>query len=825
MSALSGLQPMAQTAWSVTVTAAVVSLATVWAWPIYDSPQAAWVAIAGFVTAALIALASAAWRWRWFVTAFVAVLAYLVLAVLVAMPSVWSDSRRALSALPDAAVGVVTGWKRLATVELPAGTYQAVLVPLLVTVFAGSLVALLFALRGGAAGGFAAAPLVAMAAFGPAFGEPDAGANAQLGALTVPAARHVALAVAVVGLILTWLVARSRLERASALRAARSRASTVRQAGVSIAVALRRQVSAAALAVVAIAAGVAVSGASDHFGPRTALRETVEPVVMLAAQPSPLSAYRAYFEDKSFDAPVLRIEGATAEARLRIATLDTYDGITFHVSEASSNSRFAREPGVQEADLTITIEDGFSGVWVPVVTTEGGAPRFSGARAQELEDAYYASGGLNGAVVVTDDAANGVGLLPGDSYQISAPTFPDSTDSFARSTGGEPLVTATQYPSLAAWVDSQELGRTGADLLELVQRLRARGYVSHASVDSPQADAWQRVLSGYEFEASRPGHGAARIDTLFSNLVDQQLRAGAGASDANLVAAVGDDEQFAPAAALLAQYLGFDSRVVIGIRLGTTDEGSPVTACVDVCTGANLTAWVEVRTPAGEWLAIDASPQYANPPIRIRQGEEPPKNPTVPQQQQADVMDPPAAQSDTAVENSTTDEEAPSSPRQVSRTTIVVVASAGMGVLAIVPFLILPLAKVGRRRWRRTAAVPEVSMVGAWAELLDTYADLGIDVPRRLTRGETADILERPDAVLVATIVDRAVFAEHPPTREACDATWQMVDAERRAVLSEQPWSRRLRALLTPTSLLAALRDTHTPHVSTHGLSSVSHVS
>ena len=97
-------------------------------------------------------------------------------------------------------------------------------------------------------------------------------------------------------------------------------------------------------------------------------------------------------------------------------------------------------------------------------------------------------------------------------------------------------------------------------------------------------------------------------------------------------------------------------------------------------------------------------------------------------------------------------------------------------------------------------------MVGAWDELLDTYTDLGMEIPRGLTRAELADVLERPAAATLAAIIDRAVFAEHPPGTEASAATWDILTAERHAVAAEAPLTRRARATITPASFLRTLR-------------------
>ena len=97
-------------------------------------------------------------------------------------------------------------------------------------------------------------------------------------------------------------------------------------------------------------------------------------------------------------------------------------------------------------------------------------------------------------------------------------------------------------------------------------------------------------------------------------------------------------------------------------------------------------------------------------------------------------------------------------------------------------------------------------MVGAWDELLDTYTDLGIHIPRGLTRAELGDVLDRPAAAVLAAAVDTAVFGEHPPGTEASVATWEILTSERRAVAASSPLSRRVHAAMTPASFVRTLR-------------------
>ncbi len=798
-----------QRAWAMGAIILSVGLAVCAAWPIYETTRVIAVAMGGFVIGAGSVIGAKALHWRWWSVPCLALGGYVLTVVPLAEPSAMTDPGRITRATINGVAEIVVGWKQLLTISIPAGSYQGVLIPFFVVILMGVLTATALAIYGGRAAPWAVAPMLAMVVFGALFGSAATGPDVTVGPLTIPAPWHVVVGGLAVMVSAGWLIARARITRSDAVRIARSGASTVRQSRESRALTVRRQLVASLLVIVALGAGVAAAPVATSFGPRTALREGVDPVHMLARQPSPLSGYRQHFTGGGYSAELFSIIGAERVDRIRIATLDSYDGRAFHVGDATESGAFAREPGIQEPDVLITIGSGYTGVWVPLVGTDGGAPRFEGARAEELADAYFASDALDAAVVVTTDSEIGVGLRAGDSYTVGSAFSTGDFSSFASATGHDSLISPEDYPGLADWVEAQGAGRTGTDLAELVTRLRERGYVSHSTLNDGSSTAWIAYLasaSPYVFTPSRSGHSAARIDELFVTMLEQERRAGQRASASLLVAGVGDDEQFATAVALLARYLGFDSRVVIGVRVGVTPEGAGVPSCSDVCTGANVTAWTEVRNADGPWITFDATPQHQIIPTRIKAGERPPENPTEVIQQGSKVLEPPSSQSD-ATESTSPDPPIEPISQSSRAAALVKVLTVALAVgLVMWPLLVFPVAKVMRRRWRRLSEVPEVAMVGAWDELLDTYTDLGIEIPRGLTRAELADVLARPAAVTLADLIDRAVFAEHAPGPEASANTWQILTAERRAVMAEARLVRRARATITPSSFKRTLR-------------------
>lgn len=784
-----------------------VTLATASVWEVYRTPRLILVAAVGAVLGVGVVLLVRALRWRsWMIVPLVA-LGYLVLVVPVAIPSALSSPVGVLRGVRDGVVGIVVGWKQLLTLSLPLGDYQAVLVPFFVLIVVGTAFATSLIAREGTGTAAAAGVVAAMTAFGIVFGGSAASSSLALGVFVLPAPRELLLGVALVLASVLWLVARARLRRAAALRAAQAQSSSVRQGGQALALRIRRQIAGVLLVVVALVAGLAVAPLAQSLVPRQALRDDVDPLLIVRQQPSPLAAYRAWFTDDGLDADLFSVESAGDVDRLRIATLDAYDGDEFRVGTGSSGVRYVRLPGGAAQpgpEVRITIGDGFSGIWLPVPGGLAATPAFEGARAADLADGFYLDASSGSAIQVAT-AGDDHGLLTGDRYTVTAGE--DAAPAgFASEAGTEARISADDYPELAEWVERQGVARTGGGLAELVERLRARGYLSHSVTDGAGSAAWIADLEArapYVFVSSRSGHSAARIESLFADLNDQQQRAGEEAGADSLVAAIGDDEQFAVAGALLARYLGFESRVVLGVRLSSSDLDIPV--CSDTCTGGDLSAWTEVRSPTGGWATLDASPQFQIAPVTITDGEKLPENPTQPDQLQPEPLDAPPAQRD---DSETPDDEVAAGPGwwESLLPVLRVVGTALLAALLLVlPALVLLVAKVVRRRTRRDAAIPEVALVGAWTELVATYVDLGLEVPENGSRTAIADAVGRPRARALAHLVDRAVFAEHLPEQAATDVGWQLVRDERRELVAEIPWTRRLLAALTPASLIRDL--------------------
>lgn len=789
-------------------TAALSAFATVLgvlsAMPIYRTSWVWVVAGVGWLLAFAVVWLGRRFRWGP-LTGVVLLLGCAAVIVPLAVPSALGAGPAALlRGLGDGLAAVALGWKQLLTLALPVGTYQAVLVPLFVVVTGATALIAELGLRGGRAAPFAALPALAPVAFGVVFGASQVSAPLAIGPIGIPAPRELALWAAVCAAGAVWVSWTSGVGRRAALRLGRASQPAARAGGLRRNAATRA-VSALAIVVVALATGAAVVPLID--GDRRVPRDRIDPELVVREQSSPLAGYRSAKRDDRFGQVMFTVEaeGALPE-RLRMAVLDEYDGVDFFVSPGASG-RFARFPSgeavSEEAEVRVGVGEGYDGIWLPLAPPLAAPPEFSGERAAELADAFYVNRDSWAAIAVPE----GRGLRDGDAYAARM-----SAEEPAGLSGGpaqtEPLIDLEALPQLTRWLDAQQLPAGAEGLLEAVERLRERGYLSHSLTDGEGERVWLETVSadyGTKFVPSPGGHSIARVEQLFRQLNEQQEAAGDGADARALVAAIGDDEQFSAAAALIARAMGFESRVVLGVRLGDESHGVPgVPACSDACTGEHLAAWIEVRGEGAGWSSIDVSPQLEAPPTSLDRGEQLPEFPTVPEEVDASESDPPRGTGGESAEE-------PDDPNRDGFAALwPILRFAGLSVLALLllalPILFLPIAKRIRGARRRDAESPEVRAVGAWHELLDGYADLGAEPSGSGGRREIAEELGVPGGDWIAWTVDRAVYARESISEDDAARVQELVGDALAARRAEAGFRTRLRAAYSLRSLVPRSR-------------------
>ncbi|GAA2986369.1 hypothetical protein JOD63_002285 [Microbacterium terrae] len=782
------------------VTAVVAGVA---AWPIYGAGGFVLLAVVCAVVGAGIAAVAQWRRWRgWSVAACLAG-AVLLLGVPLAVPSRLGAPAEILRGLGEVLSGLVLGWKDLITVQPPVGTYRNLLVPALVVFLVGTCVVLRLAWRVDRVA-YAAVPVaLAMVSFGLFFGRASVSEPLRLGPVTLYAPVETAIGLIELVVCLLWLTARAHAERVRALQRAAA-SSGVRMSVRTTRTDRRRTALAASMLVGALLlAGAAVPYAARDAD-RDVLRSAIGPDIDLSAEPSPLSRYRSLFSDGADDV-MFTVAAADGELpdRVRIATLDAYDGEVFRTGGdgAVDDGRFVRVPSTLDAGegeqvaATITIRE-WDDVWMPTVGHLEDVD-FGGDRATALTDRFYYSVSAAAGVQTA-----GGGLQSGDTYVVRGVEPASPALDAVRAPGGTASDIAIP-DSLTTWVDEHASGADGAALAGLVDLIRSRGYLSHGLDKEAESTAlWTAELSDYVFQPSASGHSLARIDSIFTRLLERETDTRAE-STGNYVAAIGDDEQFAVVVALIARELGFPARIVLGARLASDDPDLPVCEA-GVCRAQDLAAWAEVQGDDGAWVPIDATPQHAmTPSLDVTEQRDPENVTEVRPDTIEEVVPPDPSQEDSAADRTDDDVAGPDLAWLLPFLRVAGVTALIL-LLAFGPFLVVIAAKAARRRGRRRAKTPAARIAGGWEEYRDAALDAGRDAPRAATRGEQAAVFATPAATTLAQDADRAVFSDASIDARVAGDYWRAVDIERRILRRERGFWRgavstvSLRSLLLP---------------------------
>lgn len=704
----------------------------------------------GALVGVLAGLVPALLRWSAWITLPIALLGYLALGAAAAVPRTTiggmlpsGESVRLLT------VGVITSWKQMLTVAVPLGSSGTLLVPAFLSAALLTTVAVLLALR-------TTRPITALL---PA--AVMAGGAALLGA---DQAFHPAISGTAWGLAaLVWAGAHRRATGRPGLD-------------------LRRPVALLAMLIPAVAAGVLLGPQWVADTPRVISREVVQPPFDPTTLPSPLAGYRHYVKTVR-DQTQISITGAPDGARIRLATLDDYNGRFFSTSADTGvfqrvGDRLAQVPEGTPATIDVTVGR-YSDVWVPDLGYLASV-EFGGPDAERLRTDFRYNRDTGAALVTS-------GLRPGDRYTmtVSVPAQP-SVEQLAgvpaEAVEQPPL--ATVVPEVAA--KAQEWSAGAEDPVGVVSALATalqdNGWISH----------------GGDVDGVPGGHGTDRIRRLLTART-----------------MYGDAEQYATAMALMVRSKGIPARVVMGFAPGA--DGGPADR-----TGAGMTAWVEVPFEGYGWVAFDPLPSEAKPPPTQKPDEnqsraeqqrvQPPPPPIPPKDAEAEAQDQP----DTPDSPDTPQDQPPPPPPATDQPFPWdwVALGGGLLLLLLIPVGVVLLLK-SRRRRRLAAGRPDQRIAGAWIHLLGGAADLGTRTPVGVTRTEAAatldDTFSRPTdgsgidtrggVAVLARTADSRVFAPEPIEPAEATRYWEQIEAELAAMRRSRSGWRRLRARLSVTSL------------------------
>ncbi len=508
---------------------------------------------------------------------------------------------------------------------------------------------------------------------------------------------------------------------------------------------------------------------------RVVLRNYVHPPFDLQQYPSPLAGFRKYTKNGPlYDKTLFSESGLPEGAPLRIATMTSYDGKVWGTGDptltTASTATFQRVgtsittggSGVR-AGVTVHVEPGYVDAWVPT--------------AGELSKIRFSAKGDGGAFrynLATDTGVVPEGLHSGDTVTMNALVPPAAPDTSHATPFGTPELSPDVLAFLADAVGKWTNGVTGTwpQVLAIARHLRETGKYSDGAGDEAQY---------------LPGHSIGRLTAFLSG---PQL--------------VGDDEQYAAIFALMANYLGVPTRVVLG---ALPEPGG-------VIKGKDVHAWVEVHVADGDWLEIPTSefmPDTSKKPDKIPPQEQ--------QNTSAAVVPPPNAvrppssldspdQQQTRVDHRTSNNHpAASGGFHIPRAVILAGTYGGLPLLALACACLTIVGLKGvRRRRRRKRGPPSTQVAAGWREIVDYARDLGRPVPAGQTRTEDAHTLGQFGLAPLAASADAVVFGPGQPSPSAAAWYWSEIERTRKQIGREMTRWQRLRAAISLRSLRAPAR-------------------
>ena len=288
------------------------------------------------------------------------------------------------------------------------------------------------------------------------------------------------------------------------------------------------------------------------------------------------------------------------------------------------------------------------------------------------------------------------------------------------------------------------------------------------------------LRSGYGYsDQVEAGHSIGRLDMFLSN------------------ARKGYSEQFAASFALLARELGFPTRLAVGYLLSEPVDAVPLTSGRITVTSHSSHVWPEVYLTGAGWVAFEPTP------TRV-------------------ASDPPPSPVDTAVTNRPGGlvEERNSVPDTLDEPELPIPRHRGLSarwsvVIGVVFALItcaflVPLAKrMLRGRRRRRASTPADRVLGAWSEVVDRLLELGIPLRRSMTTRQVVQCTEGAlpqEAVAhldaMAPAVTEALFSPEQPAEELAQDAWDHAASFDRTARANCSARRRLTAWFNPRPLI-----------------------
>lgn len=638
------------------------------------------------------------------------------------------------SAAQHAATGTVTVWKDFLTVSPPVSAYDGMmLLPWMLSLIASvSAGRLLIASRPTAAG----VPSFALLACAILWGS-SASRFAPLTGILLG-----------VGTLVLWWRGTARRERTNLIGSAHEDVRASRSTRVRTVAALT--------GVLAVAALAALPVSMTPTAGRQVLRSAMTPPLNLAEYATPLSLMR-HFETDLASTQLMHVDSPSEDLRLRIATMDSYDGRNALIGENSARARFELLgprsrllEGTAQSSVTVTIDD-YAFPWIPAVVSTHSLDYRSPRGADIGQGLYYDP--VSATLLLPAGTASGDVIAEAATVEGAASDAALSASSIGDPSDGTITNIPTTVSNLAAKIVGSE-----SDPLRQIRALQQALRLSYYS-DGTQSP-------------SLPGHGAVRLSTMVR------------ADDL-----IGDDEQYAVLMMLMCHSLKIPARVAMGFIPSTDGDARDV-------TGEDVHAWVEIPFTGIGWVPFDVTPDRDQ--IPQQQTTQKVSNP------EPQVLQPPLPPPDSArLPPSYESEDDPRKDADDRASSVAWILALG-GSLILLPPTLIVAAKALRRSTRRSLRTRAERARAAWDEIVDRALDFGHRTTPGATRREMAARLDEvfPGASLApfGDAVDRCVFSDSEVS--SYGDLWDSVDAILPSMSVGRPWWQRIRARVSLRSLL-----------------------
>jgi transglutaminase-like putative cysteine protease len=503
------------------------------------------------------------------------------------------------------------------------------------------------------------------------------------------------------------------------------------------------------------------------------------------AVPSPLAEVKASLKDDRKSDVVFTVTSDTPVTRFPLAVLTDYDGVIWTVADPQRDAA-ATEFVPVDTELPELDDPPPSGSTAVTATIQikdlGGnfLPAAGIARRLDLRspDGSQLDRRLN---LRTGTIALPGGVPDGLTYEVRSSVPPAVTEEQLQ---GATIATIDRSKELELL--PPPVRNLAADLVEG----RDAGWDQMAAI----RDEFVNVGFYDATPDTPPGHSYGRIATMLTD-------------PARIV---GFEEQYAAAAAVMAQVAELPVRVVVGYEVAPDAwrNGS-----VDV-TANDISAWVELDAGELGWVPVDVTPDRSRTPDPEAQGAttqqvaipNPPPPPPPPP-----AVEPPRQQ-ERKIDESKID--------PITHTwgggegwpawAVVTTAAVGLPILLVLLFVAVVVGwKALRRRRRRTRPTTTGRIAGAWAEAIDRCTEAGAPRLGGVTPQERVGVyvdeaaLEQVEPGLrrLAAQVDRAAYAAGPPADEHAADAWRCSDEVAAELLGRHGVGRRLRMYVDPRPL------------------------